>query len=296
MSEWFSGDVVANNIRMHYHRTGGDRPPLVLSHGASDNGLCWTRLARALEANYDVIMPDARGHGRSDVPAQGYTSADHAADLAGLINALGLRQPALGGHSMGAATTLRLISDQPELAACAFLEDPPLRASQPADTPAAMDRGRDAIRRSVLDAQASDIESTIRRGREASPLWSDEEWQPWAEAKMQVSRAFLDQLMGGSAIPQDWRERLGGVRCPALLLTGDPLLGGIVSPETASEAVQLLPSLQVVHLQGAGHNIRRERFDGFLSAVAEFLGEHVASAHRRPAAQLRTPAPPASPA
>ena len=59
----FSGDVVANGIKIHYYRTGGDKPPVVLSHGATDDGLCWTRVTLALEAEYDVIMPDARGHG-----------------------------------------------------------------------------------------------------------------------------------------------------------------------------------------------------------------------------------------
>src|ERR1051326_8964463 len=125
---WASGDVQTNGIRMHYHRTGGDgvKPQLVLSHGAIDDGLCGTRVARALESDFDVIMPDARGHGQSDAPASGYSSSDHAADLAGLIKGLALDRPAVGGHSMGAATTLRLIADYPDLARCAILEDPPM--------------------------------------------------------------------------------------------------------------------------------------------------------------------------
>src|SRR5438105_6683569 len=102
MPEWFSGDVDANGIRIHYYRTGGDKPPLVLAHGATDSGLCWTRVARDLESDYDVIMPDARGHGMSEAPDGGYTSADHAADLAGVIRGLGLERPAVAGHSMGA--------------------------------------------------------------------------------------------------------------------------------------------------------------------------------------------------
>ena len=123
---WFSGDVVANGMHIHYYRTGGDKPPLVLSHGATDSGLCWTRVARVLESNYDLILPDARGHGSSDAPPSGYASSDRAADLAGLIDALGLQRPAIGGHSMGAATTLRLVADYPDLASCAVLEDPVL--------------------------------------------------------------------------------------------------------------------------------------------------------------------------
>src|SRR5579884_3987242 len=131
MTEWYSGDVVANGIRIHYYRTGGEKPPLVLNHGATDNGLCWTRLARALEADYDVIMPDARGHGLSDAPETGYSSKERAADLADLIEALHLDKPAVGGHSMGAQTTFRLAADYPDLLRCAILEDPGFRPANP---------------------------------------------------------------------------------------------------------------------------------------------------------------------
>ncbi|MBV9580005.1 MAG: alpha/beta hydrolase [Chloroflexi bacterium] len=272
MSDWLSGEVVTNGIRMHYHRTGGDKPALVLSHGATDNGLCWTRVARVLEADYDVVMPDARGHGQSSAPDSGYSSADHAADLAGLIRALGLQRPALGGHSMGAGTTLRLIADEPDLASCAVLEDPGLRLPNAAPLRGQADP-RTSIRQVVLDAQCSDLETTIRRGREASPLWGDDEWQPWAQAKQQLSRQFVDTL-GSGPMPQDWQELLGRVRCPVLLVTSDPERGGIVTPEAAQVAARVLPSLEVVRLPGAGHNIRREQFDGFVSAVRGFLAAH----------------------
>src|SRR5690349_5016852 len=108
MSTWQSGELDANGIRIHYTRTGGAKPPLVLAHGFSDDGLCWTPVARALEQDYDVIMVDARGHGLSEAPEQGYGHDQQAADLAGAIDALGLRRPAVLGHSMGAATTLAL--------------------------------------------------------------------------------------------------------------------------------------------------------------------------------------------
>jgi N-formylmaleamate deformylase len=271
MPEWFSSnDVVANGIRIHYSRTGGDKPPLVLSHGATDSGLCWTRAARALESDYDVILPDARGHGLSDAPPSGYTSKDRAADLAGLIDALGLRRPAVGGHSMGAATTLRLVADYPDLASCAVLEDPPFRSGEPSPPRPGQEEPRAAMRRIVLEAQSDGIEPTIARGRAASPTWAEEEFEPWAEAKRRVSRTFLDDLAGRGA-PGEWRELLPRVRCPVLLVTSDPERGGIVSPDVAREAVRLLPSLKVVRLSGAGHNIRREQFEPYVRAVREFL-------------------------
>src|SRR3712207_1489803 len=108
MASWQSSDIEANGIRLHYTRTGGAKPALVLAHGFSDDGLCWTPVADVLAQDYDVIMVDARGHGRSAAPEQGYTSIDHANDLAGLIAALGLDRPAVLGHSMGAASALAL--------------------------------------------------------------------------------------------------------------------------------------------------------------------------------------------
>ena len=100
---------------------GGGKTPLVLNHGATDNGLRWTPVARALEADFDVVMPDARGHGLSAVPVDGYGAGEQAADLAGLIEALGLERPAVGGHSMGAGASLRFAVRLPRHAA---LRDP----------------------------------------------------------------------------------------------------------------------------------------------------------------------------
>jgi N-formylmaleamate deformylase len=274
MPDWFSDDVSANGLRIHYYRTGGDKPPLVLAHGATDNGLCWTRVARDLEQDYDVIMPDARGHGLSDAPATGYSSADHAADLAGLIGALGLQRPAVGGHSMGAGTTLRVIADYPQLVSCAVLEDPGFRmAEDPAPAPGRADP-REGLRRTVQEAQANGVEAAISRGRAASPSWADEEFEPWAQAKAQLSKAFLDDL-SGRPMGSEWRELLPRVTCPVLLVTSDPERGSIVTPAAADEAKRLLPSLHVVRLSGAGHNIRREQFGPFLTTVRAFLAAQV---------------------
>src|SRR5258708_21650892 len=72
---WFEGKVLANGIHHHYYRTGGEKPALVLLHGVMMNGLSWMRVAKALEQDYDVIMADARGHGRCDGSPSG-VSAD----------------------------------------------------------------------------------------------------------------------------------------------------------------------------------------------------------------------------
>ena len=45
---------------------------MVLAHGITDDGLCWSPVAEVLEAKYAVIMADARTYGKSEAPADGY--------------------------------------------------------------------------------------------------------------------------------------------------------------------------------------------------------------------------------
>lgn len=101
---WTSGVCETSGIDIHYLRTGGAGDPVVLLHGLMGSGACWTPLARALEGEFDVVMPDARGHGDSSAPHHGYRYDDHASDVVGIIRGLELSRPVLLGHSMGGMT------------------------------------------------------------------------------------------------------------------------------------------------------------------------------------------------
>jgi len=272
MTDWFSGDVVANGLRIHYHRTGGEHPPLVLSHGATDSGLCWTRLALALQGDYDVIMPDARGHGQSEEPRDGYASEARAADLAAFIQQLGLDRPAVGGHSMGAQTTFTLLANFPGVARCAILEDGVFR---PRDVPRSeADRMAFAARaRALIDERAAvGRDGLIARCRAEHPEWDEVEFGPWADAKLALRPSFA-AVRGPER--RDWWEVLPAVTEPMLLITADPERGGIVTPETAAEMAGIQPLARVVRIRNAGHNVRREQFDAYLAAVRAFLADAV---------------------
>ncbi|WP_246779671.1 alpha/beta fold hydrolase [Rhizobium sp. BK313] len=102
-----SGRCQANGIDIHFLRTGGDKPPLVALHGLIGSGACLSPVARTLKGDFDVILPDARGHGQSSGPVSGYSYPELAADVIGLIEKLALDQPILLGHSMGGADRCR---------------------------------------------------------------------------------------------------------------------------------------------------------------------------------------------
>jgi N-formylmaleamate deformylase len=272
---WYSGDVLANGIRSHYSRTGGDKPAIVLLHGATDNGLCWTPIARQLEADYDVVLPDARGHGLSDAPAEGYTSLERAADVAEIIRGLGLGPAAVGGHSMGAQTAFRLAIDYPDLVRCAILEDPPFRPAAAGESGAEV---RDRFRSEIAVYRTQSRDEVIFSGRQSHPAWAEDELPAWADAKLQVSDAFLGSMRGAFNEPP-LAESAARLRCPVLLITADTELGAIVSPEIAEELRRANPEhVTVARLNGAGHNVRREQFGAFMATLREFLARQYALA------------------
>lgn len=267
-ANWRTGKLQTNGVTLHYQRTGGDKPPLVLVHGFTDSGRCWTALASALEKTFDVIMPDARGHGLSDKPGSGYLYPDYAADLAGLIDVLGLDKPALLGHSMGAGTAAYLAADRPELVSKIILEDPPWRASGDELDPDQHSWDVDQWLGELRDHKHRSPEALIAFCREQNPRWSLETCTLWAYAKQQLSLDIFEYMR---VKPDPWQGIVSRIQCPLLLLTGDPALGAIITSKTAAEAASLWQNGQAVHIANAGHSIRREQFIPYLAAVKAFL-------------------------
>jgi len=270
MTDWQSAYVDTNGIRIHYNRTGGDKPALVLLHGITDSGLCWRRTAQALESDYDIIMVDARGHGLSDKPETAYTANDYAGDIAGLIESLGVGPALVMGHSLGAMTTATLAANHPQLVRGAVLEDPPWRDQR--DPAAQMSPEREAAwmaewRAGLIAQQKLSIAEIIAAGRERSPKWHADEFPDWAEAKVRVNPGVL-----GAGRLRTWDDLIPKLVCPTLLVTGDPALGAIVTSALAARVCAINPQIDHAHITGAGHNIRRENFAHFLFAVRGFLG------------------------
>jgi pimeloyl-ACP methyl ester carboxylesterase len=100
-------DVDSGGVRIHVEVSGpDDGPPVVLLHGFPDRGRLWDRQAAALaRAGYRVIVPDQRGYGRSDKPAEvgAYGLVSVAADVGAVLDALGAPRAHLVGHDWGAA-------------------------------------------------------------------------------------------------------------------------------------------------------------------------------------------------
>lgn len=97
-------------------------------------GLAWLETARAFVADFDILLPDARGHGASAIDAAGYSVELVAADTLALGHALGSNRPALVGHSNGALAAAALAADRPDFASRVVLVDPPIPRERKLDT------------------------------------------------------------------------------------------------------------------------------------------------------------------
>jgi pimeloyl-ACP methyl ester carboxylesterase len=278
MKSWSDGYVNANGIKVHYYRTGGDKPQVVLNHGAMDDGLCWTRVAKELEQDYDVIMFDTRGHGFSDSGEGDYESATRAKDLAEAIVALGLDKPVVGGHSLGADGSMHLAALYPEIARAIFLEDPLIvMPGEPVFGGKVGDRGEGALRMMVTIMNLIKILPKFVGkfvARKMMPVSPDDEIIPWLDSKKRFSNDFLNSMKNAadSEMPSQF-EALKKIEVPTLLFMGDREKGAIVSEEAAQEMAKILPDFRVAHLKGANHDIRRSKFDDYMIALRSFLAE-----------------------
>ncbi len=248
--------------RLHYYRTGhGDKRPLVLLHGFSDSGLCWSRPARDLEAEYDIVMPDMRGHGLSARARPG-DQVDMAADVVALIRTLGLERPIVGGHSMGAMVAFEVGTRHPGLVRALVLEDPPWWLDRPGSSPAQWAK--------ELDGKTT--EGLMAEIRGEQPSWSDEMVRLWAESKKQLDPGIIDRVVDkvGQA-GFEWQSAIADLTQPLLLLTGNPDLGALVTPQIAATVRELNPRVTVVNVPSAGHLIRYNDYPAFMDAVRSFL-------------------------
>ncbi|MBY8981168.1 MAG: alpha/beta hydrolase [Candidatus Lokiarchaeota archaeon] len=264
--EWKSDYFTYAENKIHYFHGDGDKNPLILLHGAMDNGLCWSPVAQKLSENYRVIMPDARGHGLTEILDNSLSIDLMAKDIAMFIQNLKLETPQIMGHSMGAQMTALIASKYPELVSRIVLEDPVIRFNKISKLRKGLFKFLAKIIVSILIKGS--YEKLIKRGRKQNPKWSDEELQPWAESKILFRENNPKILKGILDNPPDWKDVFQKIACPILLITSDK---GITSDKTARSIVDLSKECKWIKIEGAGHNIRREQFERFMQEIQDFL-------------------------
>lgn len=268
-TSWANGVCRANDININYLRTGGNKPPLIALHGLAGSGACWSQMARALEKDYDVIMPDARGHGLTSAPAHGYTYQDHANDVIELIRTLGIKSPYLLGHSMGGMTAAMVASRLGFAISGIILADPTFISAE----------WQESVYESGVVEQHQQILSSTKEAlfKEAKAKYryrSSELLEHIIQARLQTSVKAFDVLIPPNP---EFDELIRNIYVPTLLVLGSE---GIVSTDTAQALHKLNPELQYKLIPDAGHGLPYDEPARLAAAVDAFLRPVASSAQR----------------
>lgn len=260
---WTRGVSPVDGVAISYLRTGGDKAPLVLLHGLMGSGACWSPVARALEGEFDVIMPDARGHGASGAPAQGYRYDELQAEVVGLIGRLGLARLVIVGHSMGGMTAAVMASYLHGLVRAVILVDPTFLTPE---------RQREVEASDVAEQHRLALQMTkeqlVARAQKRSPHRPLELHEHLAEARLRTHLAAFEVLR--PPYP-DHLELVRKIRAPALLVLGDD--EPVVTRELAEELqrVGVGSGLRVVQLADAGHGLPYDQPARLAEEIAAFV-------------------------
>jgi N-formylmaleamate deformylase len=261
MTTWSADVCQARGISTHFLRTGGRLPSAVLLHGLMGSGACWTPVARGLEAELDVVMPDARGHGDSSAPLGGYRYDDLASDVVALIDHLQLSRPLLLGHSMGGMTAAVVASRGGGLLRGLVLVDPTFLDP---------DRQREVYASDVADQHRQALALTraelVARARARQPRRSPELVELQAEARLKTRLAAFEVLAPPNPA---YRALVRAIDVPTLLVIGDR--SPVVTLEMATELRGLKPRLHIEQVAGAGHGLPFEQPARLAEVVRSFV-------------------------
>ena len=125
-------DVATNGTTIHV-RAGGSGPAVVLLHGYGETGDMWVPLAADLARDHTVIVPDLRGLGRSARPAGGYDKKTQAVEVAGVLDALGVREADVVAHDIGNMVAFQFAAQNPQRVRKLVLIDAPVPGVGPWD-------------------------------------------------------------------------------------------------------------------------------------------------------------------
>jgi pimeloyl-ACP methyl ester carboxylesterase len=267
-----------NGLKYHYQQAGSG-PEVILIHGVTGDLSIWllSQTVQTLSSSHRVTAYDLRGHGYSDAPPTGYTSADHAADLLALMDSLGVATTALVGHSFGGVVAAHAAVLAPDRVHAVVFSDPYFPS----------------LRHLEDVSRWGHWQSFRKEAMEAGVMLSDEHWydigrffdqvmhldgESLLKFRQAVGLPGLNRLLrlGRTSCGDDAKdpagltpEMISGIATPALALFGEfsPFLA------TAEYLVAHLPNCRGVLIPGAKHRAPEENAPGFVEALTRFLNE-----------------------
>jgi pimeloyl-ACP methyl ester carboxylesterase len=250
-----------NNQRLYFEDTGGDGPAIVFSHGFLMDHEMFASQRDALQSHWRVITWDWRCFGLTETDGAPFTVWDHADDLLGLLDHLGVNQAVVAGMSHGGYIAMRAALKAPER----------VRALILIDTNAAGLTDEEKVGyQQMFDAWVSngptdELTQTFANIIIGHPAY-DEVWKDKWKARPQDLMREAGQCTIGA---EDIRPRLGEIACPALVIHAE---ADVAFPLSAAEDIARgLPAAGPVVRVPGGHAAAMTHPEAVNDAIEKFL-------------------------
>jgi pimeloyl-ACP methyl ester carboxylesterase len=244
-----------------------------------EGALSWLKVAHALEPDYDLVLLDARGHGRSQDIDGGYSQEALTEDAAGALRAMKLEKTRTLGFSQGGSTGTHLADAYPALVKALIVEGV---AETPAGTDFTQSEGYQMWYRAYLTwleglkAQAHEerMVSALSQLQPGAPVLPEEEYVVWVEnctnLDLEMVRQAYAQWSQLDHQVETMTQALHRLTCPVLVMKSEffPRPG---APKSVQEEASDQANVRVVRFVNTGHLIHQEQFEPFIALVKEFF-------------------------
>jgi non-heme chloroperoxidase len=265
----FDNARLSSGLRINYVESGDARgTPVVFVHGWPDSWFSFSRVLPLLPATLRLVAYDQRGFGESDHPESGYTIPEFAADLVGLLDALGIDRAVLVGHSYGTFVSRCAAIAAPERVMAMAL------IGTGASTKLA---GADDLRAAVHELP-DPIPAPFARDFQSSTVYRPvpaEFFDRVIEESLKIPPRLWPVMIDGLLAYDDTRD-LGRIRVPTQLLWGDH--DALFSRAQQDAFLAALPAARLKVYPETGHCPNWERPEWVAADIADLAAGVAASA------------------
>ncbi len=250
-----------------YYREYGDRsnPTVVLLHAFTLDSRMWETDALKLSQNYHVIVPDMKGHGKSDAPLSGYTRDERVVDMVKFFECLSLNSLHLVGLSYGGTTAIGIALEYPHL----------LKSLTLIGTSAAGFKLGTKISRIDKIARDKGIDAAKDKWIKTSLLWYREDQKhirEFVELMMQEhSGAIWNDPKRGNYPQLNDIEKVPSITIPTKIIVGD---SDKMFLPLSKKLHGLIPNSKFSIIENSGHLVNLESPDEFREELMSFLEMH----------------------
>jgi pimeloyl-ACP methyl ester carboxylesterase len=268
--------ITANGMNFHYLDWGNEGAPvMLLLHGLRGHCHSWDEVSARFCGDYHVMALDQRGRGETDwAPRGDYSTDAFVADIEEFCYTVGFDKFTLVGHSMGGRNSMAFAGRNAAMLERLVIVDigPEIDPAGSAritrevvEVPEEFDSFQDAFQ--YVNSQNRFASEAVMRRRLTYQI------KELADGKVgwRYDPEIREQRRNGTgAPPPDLWAPLSNVTCPTLIVRGSDT--DTLGLSVAERMVEILADGKLVHVDNAAHMVFEDNPEGFIAALADFLG------------------------